>query len=188
MTEALWDSIKDDPRAVAEFDKMRFELAWRHFDLHARQRTLMFHFFIILTPFLFGGCFILFREREIVGPWPGIVAALAGGAIGLVFFLLDRRNRQLYRVAKTALTIMEAQLLFASYRPLRHAGADYCGVISKEEELYGKKCVIKHGTLMGVVYWMAIILFLALAGYFFAVERKYVDLPAPSTTPKSRTM
>ena len=62
-----FDSGGEKGRTVAEFEKMRFELAWRHFDLHAKQRTQMFHFFIILTPFLFGGCFILFKEREIMG-------------------------------------------------------------------------------------------------------------------------
>ena len=71
----------ENSRTVAEFEKMRFELAWRHFDFHAKQRTQMFHFFIILTPFLFGGCFILFREREIVGSWPPIIASVGAGFI-----------------------------------------------------------------------------------------------------------
>ena len=48
---SLWEAFEvggEQSRAVAEFEKMRLELAWRHFDLHAKQRTQMFHFFIIL--------------------------------------------------------------------------------------------------------------------------------------------
>jgi hypothetical protein len=55
--------IADDPRAVVEFEKMRFEFAWRHFEFHARQRTIMFHFFVLLVPFLFGGYFYFLKTR-----------------------------------------------------------------------------------------------------------------------------
>jgi hypothetical protein len=125
-------------RTVAEFEKMRFELAWRHFDLHAKQRTLMFHFFIILTPFLFGGCFLLFKEREIIGSLPPIIASVAGGFLALLFLLLDQRNKQLYRVSQDALLLLENQIFFTDFRPLKEvSGANYPGVISKEKELYG---------------------------------------------------
>jgi hypothetical protein len=56
----------EDARATMEFEKMRFELSWRYFDFHAKQRTQLFHFFIILMPFILGGCFYLFKERAVV--------------------------------------------------------------------------------------------------------------------------
>jgi hypothetical protein len=180
---SLWEAFEDGgekSRAAAEFEKMRFELAWRHFDFHAKQRTQMFHFFIILTPFLFGGCFILFKEREIMGSWPPIVAALGGGFLALLFYLLDRRNTQLYRVSHGALRLLEEQLLFADFRSLKTSGGHYPGIISKEKELYEDSHFIRHSTLMGLVYWIAVALFVGLAVYFFTVQQGCIKLPLPS--------
>jgi hypothetical protein len=160
---------------------MRFELAWRHFDFHAKQRTQMFHFFIILTPFLFGGCFILFKEREIMGSFPPIIASVGGGFLSLLFFLLDQRNRQLYRVSYDALRLLENQLLFTDFRPLKDSGTNYPGIVSKERELYGNNHWLKHSRLMGLVYGTAIILFFGLATYFLAVRLGCIKLPLPST-------
>jgi hypothetical protein len=176
-----FESGSENARAIAEFEKMRFELAWRHFDFHAKQRTQMFHFFIILTPFLFGGCFILFKEREIMGSWPSIIAALGGGFLALLFFFLDLRNTQLYRVSQSALRLLEAQLLFTDFRPLKVSGANFPGIISKEKELYDDNHFLRHSTLMGLVYWTAIVLFFGLAAYFLAVRLGCIKLPLPST-------
>ncbi len=180
---SLWEAFEEGGEkscVVAEFEKMRFELAWRHFDFHAKQRTQMFHFFIILTPFLFGGCFILFKEREIMGSWPSIVAALGGGSLALLFYLLDRRNTQLYRVSHGALRLLEEQLLFADFRPLKTSAGRYPGIISKEKDLYEDSHFIRHSTLMGLVYWIAVALFVGLAFYFFAVRQGCIKLPLPS--------
>jgi hypothetical protein len=176
-----FDEINKDPRSVVEFEKIRFELVWRHFEFHARQRTTMFHFFIILMPFLSGGCFILFKEREVVGSFPAIVSAFGGALLASIFFLLDQRNKQLYRVSKGALSLLEQQFLFASYRPLRAAGADYPGVISIETQRYGDHNLLKHSLLMGAVYWLAVAMFLVLAVYFLAVRQGCIKLPFPST-------
>jgi hypothetical protein len=185
---SLWEPFEaggEKSRAVAEFEKMRFELAWRHFDFHAKQRTQMFHFFILLTPFLFGGCFILFKEREIMGAWPSIVAALAGGFLAMLFYLLDMRNKQLYRVSQGALLLLESQLLFTDFRPLKVSGTNYPGVISKAKELYDDNHFVRHSMLMGLLYWTAIALFLGLALYFLAVRQGCIKLPVPSTVSSS---
>jgi hypothetical protein len=176
----LCEKFDADPRAIIEFEKIRFELMWRHFDLHARQRTTMFNFFVILVPFLFGGCVILFKDREVMGSWPAIIAAGASALLVFMFFLLDLRNKQLYRVSKEALTLMENELLFTSYRPLKLSNADYPGVFSTETKLYGGRHILKHGWLMGTVYWLTIAMFVALAFYFFAVRQGQISLPLPS--------
>lgn len=178
MSTDLCEFLKDE-RSIIEFEKLRFELAWRHFDFHARQRTTMFHFFILLVPVLFGGCFILFREREIVGPWLGITASFTGAVLALIFFLLDLRNRQMYRVSRGAISLIEKQFLFTEYRPLFH-GDRYPGVMTKEAALYGDKRILRHSTLMGTVYCLAIILFGVLGGYFYAVQKEIIELPSPS--------
>jgi hypothetical protein len=176
----IFEKIDSDSRGIVEFEKIRFELAWRHFDLHARQRTTMFHFFILLTPFLFGGCFFLFKEREVVGSSPAILAASAGALLAFIFFLLDQRNKQLYRVSKDALELIEQQFLFASYQPLKVSGSDYPGIISTEQRLYGHNNLLKHSLLMGGVYWLAVLMFSVLAGYFVAVHQGCIKLPSPS--------
>lgn len=126
-----FEGFDTDPRALVEFEKIRFELAWRHFDLHARQRTTMFHFFILLMPFLYGGCFILFKEREVVGSFPAILAASGGALLGAIFALLDLRNKRLYRVSQQALSLLEEQFLFVPYRPLKASGFDFPGIITR---------------------------------------------------------
>jgi hypothetical protein len=180
MNKTFEGLLDTDARALFEFEKIRFELAWRHFDLHARQRTTMFHFFILLMPFLFGGCFILFKEREVVGAFPAIVAAGAGVLLALIFSGLDLRNKQLYSVSKEALGLIEEQFLFGPYRPLKVSGSDYPGVITTEARRHGDSNLLKHSLLMGGVYWLTAAMFLVLAGYFLGVWLGCIKLPMPS--------
>jgi hypothetical protein len=87
---------------------------------------------------------------------------------------------QLYRVSKEALSLIENQFLFTSHRPLKLAGADYPGVFSAEMKRYSANKVLRHGVLMGTVYWLTITMFVALAGYFSAVHEGWSRLPLPS--------
>lgn len=164
---------------MLEFEKLRFELAWRQFDFHARQRTTMFHFFILLVPFLFGGCFFLFRDRQIFGICPAVAAAAAGAVLCIVFYLLDVRNKQLYRIGKGALKLLEQQFLFTPFRPLDVSGGRYPGVVTQEGTMYDPNNFIKHGTLMAIVYWLACAMFIVLAIYFLAVNLGCITLPPP---------
>jgi len=167
-------------RAVVEFEKMRFELAWRQFDFHARQRTTMFHFFVLLAPFLFGGCFFLFKDRQAFGVSPAIAAALAGAVLCIVFYLLDVRNKQLYRIGKGALKLVEQQFLFTPFRPLDVSGGRYPGVMTQEGTMYDQNNFIKHGALMAIVYGLTCGMFFVLAIYFLAVGLGCINLPSPS--------
>jgi hypothetical protein len=180
MSATFEELLDTDPRALVEFEKIRFELAWRHFDLHARQRTTMFHFFILLMPFLFGGCFILFKEREVVGSFPAIVAAGAGALLSFIFSLLDLRNKQLYGVSKEALGLIEEQFLFVPYRALKVSNSGYPDVITTEARRFGDNNLLKHSLLMGAVYWLTVVMFLILAGYFLGVWQGCIKLPIPS--------
>jgi hypothetical protein len=170
----------EDARATMEFEKMRFELSWRYFDFHARQRTQLFHFFIILAPFLFGGCFYLFKEREIVGYSPGVIASLAGALLSIFFFGLDRRNRQIIHSSERAIRLIEAQLLFTDFRPITVAGSLFKGVLTTEKaenDHRRLKSLRGHSCLVGGVYWMAFAAFAALLSYFVLVGRGYYVLP-----------
>src|SRR3977135_270223 len=96
----------EDGRAVMEFEKMRFELSWRYFDFHARQRTQLFHFFIILAPFMFGGCVYRCEVRDLAGYAPGQMASCAGAILALIFLGLDRRNRQIIQLSERAIRLI----------------------------------------------------------------------------------
>ena len=89
-------------------------------------------------------------------------------------------SSQLYRVSHGALRLLEEQLLFADFRPLKTSAGHYPGIICKEKELYEDSHFIRHSTLMGLVYWIAVALFVGLAVYFFAVRQGCIKLPLPS--------
>lgn len=94
--------IQDNgPNGYAE---LRFELAWRWFALHAKQRVSMFHFFLIAAGFLANAFALLVRENLTEqAAWLGFSTALVSGA----FVLLDRRNRELVHVGEDLLAQFE---------------------------------------------------------------------------------
>jgi hypothetical protein len=173
----------EDARAAMEFEKMRFELSWRYFDFHARQRTQLFHFFIILAPFMFGGCFYLFKEREMVGYMPGQIASCAGALLAIFFFGLDRRNRQIIHLSERAIQLIEAQLLFTDFRSITENGSRFKGVLTTEKAENDKRALKSfrgHSFLVGTVYCMAFVAFAALLTYFVVVQKGYVVLSKPA--------
>jgi hypothetical protein len=165
-----------------EFEKMRFELSWRYFDFHARQRTQLFHFFIILAPFMFGGCFYLFKERDLVGYMPGQIASCAGAILALIFLGLDRRNRQIIQLSERAIRLIEAQLLFTDFRGITEDGAIFKGVLTTEKAENDQrrfKWFRGHSCLVGAVYVLAFAAFAGLLIYSVLVQRGRVVLPPP---------
>jgi hypothetical protein len=168
-----------------EFEKMRFELSWRYFDFHARQRTQLFHFFIILAPFMFGGCFYLFKGRELVGYMPGQIASTAGALLAIIFFGLDRRNRHLIHFSERVIRLIEEQFLFTDFRPIMENGLAFKGVLtteSAESKQQRLKWLRGHSCLVGSVYWLAFAAFTGLLAYSILVQRGYVVLPPPKPT------
>jgi hypothetical protein len=175
----------EDARATMEFEKMRFELSWRYFDFHAKQRTQLFHFFIILAPFMFGGCFYLFKERDLVGFMPGQIASCAGAILAIIFFGLDCRNRQLIRLSERAIRLIEAQFLFTHFRAITENGSTFKGVLTTEEaenEERRFKFIRSHSCLVGAVYFLAFAAFAALLIYSVMVQQGKVVLPPSKPT------
>jgi hypothetical protein len=133
-TAAQFNRIDADGRAFVEFQKLRLELAWRHFEFHARQRTTMFHFFVLLVPLLIGGFFYILRENVAPGASAATTSALAanattaatlvtaiGAVLSFVFLAFDMRNRQLYRMSQDNLRLLENDFLYAeAYTPLNY--------------------------------------------------------------------
>jgi len=82
-----------------DIDKARIDLAWKYFELHAKQRTTMFQFFSAMVPLVLGGYFYLFKDRPtFFAPWMLLAVALVGLILSVGFWLIDKRNEQPIRV------------------------------------------------------------------------------------------
>src|SRR5690349_7522707 len=96
-------------REPSELEKLRFDYAWKWFCFHAEQRTKMFNFMLIgLGVFASGLVTAIEKHLRL----ESAVLASAATLIAVGFFLLDRRNKQLYQVALAVLIETERTLLF----------------------------------------------------------------------------
>ena len=86
----------------------QFEYAWRWFDMHARQRVLMFNFFLLAAGAIANAYGLLFRE-QLYGPAAAV--ALIGLIVSLVAYVLDVRNHQLVDMGEEALKQVEKDYL-----------------------------------------------------------------------------
>ena len=146
-----------------EFEKLRFEYAWRHFDFHAKQRTQMFHFFLISVTFLAGayGALGSSQAQAINQLAPPI--AIAGLIVSLIFMGLDFRNVQLYRRSQRYLIALEKQVLFATgFRQLFHEGKELRGIMFDDAVDRPWHC-LRHGFLIPFCQGGAALLFAFLA-------------------------
>ena len=174
MPDARFDQIGNDPRAAVEFQKLRLEFAWRHFEFHARQRTIMFNFFILLLPLLLAGFFYFVKDGSIQttnNPRFATLVAVIGAILSGIFGLLDVRNRQLYQVSQDNLRLLENDFLYAQeYSPLRYKTklgdeVRFHGIITEEQARYGQgtyNSIVKHKFLMPALYMLAFLVFVFL--------------------------
>lgn len=91
-----------------ELMRLKFDYAWRYFALHARQRVVMFNFFLLGSSFLASGYGLLIREQFY---WHAAVVAIVGVLVGVISFLLDYRNHQLVGLGEQALKSVEQEYL-----------------------------------------------------------------------------
>ena len=85
------------------------DYAWDYFSLHAEQRLKTFHFFILISAFIFTSCAAITRFIE-----SSMLLALPMFAISIlafVFWELDKRNKQLVRVGEESLKEIESKLI-----------------------------------------------------------------------------
>ena len=85
------------------------DYAWDYFSLHADQRLKTFHFFILISAFIFTSCAALAR---IIGVsfWMAI-PMFSISLLAFAFWKLDKRNKQLVRVGEEALKEIESNLI-----------------------------------------------------------------------------
>jgi hypothetical protein len=151
-----------------ELTKARLDYGWKYFDFHARQRTLMLNFFLIVIGILANAYVTVFKEG-----FAFVASAVSGlGFVGsIAFLLLERRNRVLVNMGEDVLRKLETEFLFPDDYKGKSKKGDVIslGFISREAAERGKEkqCgqLIKHrhiiplleGTiavffLVGIVY------------------------------------
>ena len=96
---------------VEQRPNLEFDYAWKWFEFHAKQRTTMFHYFLLITGIL-ANAFVGLLEVRQNNVW---VWALGIGLLGvftsLTFFLLDVRNKQLVKIGQEALNQLEGDVV-----------------------------------------------------------------------------
>lgn len=88
-------------------DQRALEHAWRHFALHAEQRTTVFNFFIASAGLTPSGLFYVLATP--VAPKAfGIAAGLGAALLALTFWKLDERVAQLIKEGERVLIEIRA--------------------------------------------------------------------------------
>ena len=107
------------------------EYAWKWFELHAAQRMQLVNFWLVSTAFIVGA-FVnaAVRDRFLAAAGVGCV----GSAVAVGFLLLDRRTRQLIKVAEEALKVYEDRMAKAEQirevRLVQISASDRGGLLS----------------------------------------------------------
>lgn len=149
-----------DNRNGVEFEKLRFEYAWRHFDMHARQRLQMFYFFLISVAFLCG--VVVSASNSQKSELSGLTSIVAGAGLiyCLIFLALDIRNRELYSVSRRHLKALEANVLYPDgFREIFEDQKNKVGRIHGIMIEDGGKSYLRHKFLIPVCHVIAAALF-----------------------------
>jgi hypothetical protein len=163
------------PTQPSDLEKLRFEYAWKWFNFHAEQRTRMFNYLLIGMG-IFGTALVAAIDKHLV--LEAVTIGTAAMVVAIVFYLLDRRNRQLYIVAMDVLIHLEQKWIFADDTDFtdhdgkaRHFGIS--GRVAVEDRALAKKSLAPlHGALAGQHrLWMPFIV-LAFAALFGAAAMR----------------
>lgn len=97
------DSKMDD------LTKMQFDYAWKWFDLHAKQRTTIFNYFMVIVGILANALVTAYKEgyQSLVVP-----IGVLGAATSLAFIVFDVRNRHLILQAEDVLEKLEDDQIY----------------------------------------------------------------------------
>jgi hypothetical protein len=83
------------------------ELAWRHFDLHAKQRIEVFKSYLTLVAVIFAGYGVTIQSRL---NQVGLAIAFFSILISILFWFLDHRTRDLVKLSEEYLKGEEKRL------------------------------------------------------------------------------
>jgi hypothetical protein len=95
-----------------EFEKFRFEYAWRHFEIYSRQILQMFNLFLITVSFLSGALVNVMNSSRQDLTQISSAVAMVGCAISMIFLIFDFRSRSLYSISRHHLEGLERNVLY----------------------------------------------------------------------------
>lgn len=103
----------EPPELELKWTEMRLSYAWKYFSFHARQRTLMLNFFLIVVGIIANGVALVVRF-DLNAAF--LIALLVVGAlVALAFYFLDRRNVQLLGMGEEVLRKLERDSVFRRF-------------------------------------------------------------------------
>jgi hypothetical protein len=108
------------PVTPTELEKMRFDYAWKWFNFHAEQRTKMFNYMLIGMG-IFATALVTAIDKKLL--LETAVLSSAAAVVALVFFLIDKRNKELYTAAMDVLIDAEMTVVFGDTTFEDHRGA-----------------------------------------------------------------
>ncbi len=154
-----------------ELSKRRFDYAWDWFKFHAKQRTDMFNFFLIITGVLASAYVSLRKDGH---PYMARDLGVLGIVTAVGFLLLDWRNKALVDKSSKILAFIEKKELFLgmfdtdhSQLGLVHEDCNYTDQrIKKSKYGWYDRCISHTWIFRGVE------LFIAVMWLVFTVDSK----------------
>ncbi len=160
---------------VNDLVKIQFDYAWKWFDFHARQRTSMFNFYVIVVAAVFGAIGALLREDQ-ANATIIVIFCIFGIATSLIFFGFDRRNIRLLSYGEVTLIWLEKNKFFPTEteKVLFDGHMRKIGLLRQEyykqnreqvddPEFFGKSKIVSHSNLMKATYFVVIAILFVLA-------------------------
>lgn len=150
--------MNEDERVARDVAR---ELAWRHFDLHAKQRIEVFKSYLTLLAVIFAGYGVAAQAKL---NCVGIAIAIFSFLISIFFWFLDRRTRDLVELSEEYLKGDEERLskTLNDTRILLFAESDR---LSKANKICGLK--ISYGYIFTAFFFSNIVLAVFACLYFF---------------------
>lgn len=118
-----------EEKQLIENNKLILDHAWKYFSLHADQRIKTFNFFIILATVALGAVIQGYTKNSMCKIL--IFPSLLITAFSLIFWKLDKRNKDLVRLAELAMIEIETHVLYLHTLP-------QCSIF-KNESIYTAK-------------------------------------------------
>lgn len=118
---------------------------WKYFDLHSRQRMQMINFYITVEVALIGGFFVLLSQENRIA-WAEYSVLFAIGFLSIVFWLIDRRTRDLIHVCERCIEKFEEEQMTEYGDALKLMTAS-------EKALDEKELRITYSTCFRIQFW-----------------------------------
>ncbi|MBM4307607.1 MAG: deoxyribose-phosphate aldolase [Deltaproteobacteria bacterium] len=187
--EKTGTAAKIDP---APLKNLQYQYAWDWFAYHARQRTSMFNYFLVIVAALTTACGWLLARSEPHLFIPAGVVAVIGAVITALFMLLDCRNRDLVHRGERVLKRIEEQQIFREEK----AEVSFEGLLLRDKGMEKRTCTedwrwVSHGKLIKAIQSLIIIMFVlgALYGalYGLGILSSSQHPSGPPVTPQEGT-